>query len=111
MITADTEIEVINAHQEKEDMDGMSFRFVNCLSVSQPTSIYIDADNLQVEWIQKEISDSQWSKGKLKCPSCQLAVGSFNFQNCTPCCCGQTQLPPVQLIVSKVDVQKDLQLP
>lgn len=91
--------------------DGIA-RDQSCYSVSQPTSLYIDPDSTNtVQWIQKEITDSEWSKGKLKCPSCQVVVGSFSFHSSIPCQCGKFQLPPLQLIVSKVDVKKDLPLP
>lgn len=106
LIAPDSGIEVLKPHDSCDKIVAL-----NCPSVTQPTSIYIDPDTTQnVEWIQKEIVDSEWSRGKLKCPGCQLAVGSFSFHNSTPCTCGKTQLPPLQLIVSKVDVRKDLQL-
>lgn len=107
LIAPDSGVEVIRPHDSSDNSAAQ-----NCPSVTHPTSIYIESESTgNVEWIQKEIIDSEWSKGKLKCPSCQLAVGSFSFLNSTPCSCGQTQLPSLQLIVSKVDVRKDLQLP
>lgn len=103
LISPDQEIESINAH--KGEKSG------HCSSVFMPTSIYIDPEDLRdVEWVQKALTETEWSKGKLKCPSCQVDVGSFSFLTSQSCQCGEFQLPPLQLIVSKVDVCKILQL-
>lgn len=111
LISPEERIDELNAHNIVTSGNHAGF-FSNCLSVSNPTSIYLDPDHANtVEWIQTEITNSEWSKGKLKCPNCQVVVGSFSFLNSIPCVCGNYQLPPLQLIVSKVDVKKILSLP
>lgn len=110
LVSPESEIEALNGHGEKLSHDKV--RGENCLSLSLPTSVYIDPENAaNVDWLQKEISDSEWSKGKLKCSSCSAVVGSFSFLNSIACDCKKFQLPPLQFILSKIDIKKDLQLP
>lgn len=117
LIAPENKIQAINAHhieinESSSSRGPRSGRDQSCASVAQPTSLYIDPDLANnVDWIQQEIIESEWSKGKLKCPSCQVDVGSFSFLNSMPCQCGKFQLPSLQLIVSRVDVSKDLSLP
>lgn len=105
LISPEQEVVIQNVHNVDSRMA------LTCQSMCLPTSIYIDPESVtEVDWLQRELISSEWSKGKLKCPSCQVVVGSFSFTSSVPCQCGQTQLPSMQLIVSKVDVKKDLQL-
>lgn len=46
---------------------------------------------------------ADWVKGKLHCPKCASRVGSFNFVSGMQCSCGNSVIPPVHIVKSKVD--------
>ena len=54
--------------------------------------------------ITSAFDESAWSLGKLNCTKCSARIGAFNFVQPRRCPCGQTNLPPVWLTKSKVDV-------
>lgn len=106
LISPEQCIDSVNAHNlPTPTTDPRNSNNSPCMSLSHPTSLFIDPEKVNaVEWIQREIEASEWSRSKLKCPSCSVVVGSFSYHSSTPCACGQSQLPNVQLIISKVDV-------
>ncbi|XP_065086298.1 uncharacterized protein LOC135708225 [Ochlerotatus camptorhynchus] len=77
-----------------------------CPTKVENAEVFIHEDHLP-DWMQAEIEQSQWTKGKLKCFKCGLKVGSFDFVSGTRCKCElNSVLPSVHFIRSKVDLRK-----
>ncbi|KXJ83787.1 hypothetical protein RP20_CCG025491 [Aedes albopictus] len=77
-----------------------------CQTEAENAEVFIHEDHLP-DWMRVEIEQSQWTKGKLKCPKCAFKVGSFDFVSGTRCKCTLNQvLPSVHFIRSKVDLKK-----
>ncbi|XP_062561980.1 E3 ubiquitin-protein ligase RNF180-like [Armigeres subalbatus] len=94
---------ILSVHNENaagENEDGEI-----CETVAENAEVFIHEDHLP-EWVRAEVEESQWTKGKLKCPKCGLKVGSFDFVSGTRCKCAlNSVLPSVHFIRSKVDVK------
>jgi len=93
---------LLSAHNEQysNDPDIKS----NCPSVVGRTEIYINEEHLD-QWIESEIENSEWTKGKLKCSKCSSNVGSFDFVTGQKCECRLFNQPSVHFIRSKVDLE------
>lgn len=93
---------LLNAHSENFSIDLDANN--DCSSISGRTEIYVMEDAFE-QWIQDEIEQSEWTKGKLKCIKCSSNVGSFDFVTGQKCDCRQFSQPPVHFIRSKVDME------
>lgn len=76
-----------------------------CPTVQGRTEIFLNEDALE-PWIQEEIENSEWTKGKLKCIKCAANVGSFDFVTGQKCDCRQFNQPSVHFIRSKLDLEQ-----
>lgn len=74
---------------------------------SMSTNIFLDADYLEsitiADWISITISESRWTKGSLKCPTCFSKLGSFDFVSVQRCSYCNKVKPNVHFTTSKVD--------
>ena len=68
--------------------------------------IFLDEDFIP-DWIQSEIENSSWTKGRLKCPraQCTARVGGFDFIQGLLCGCGKLTIPAIWIQDGKVDVR------
>lgn len=82
--------------QENTSGDDCSKSFSDVLFVSEQP---------QIDWIVNQIDLSEWTKGRLTCPTpkCGARLGSFNFVEDKKCICRKHFLASVQVIKSKVD--------
>ncbi|XP_052212108.1 E3 ubiquitin-protein ligase RNF180-like [Dreissena polymorpha] len=71
---------------------------------------YLDVDRAP-EWIQLEITDASWTKGKLVCPKCNGRLGSFDFLVDRRCYCENHAVPSVHLLKSRVDYFRKQDIP
>lgn len=101
-ITQVSSAKLLNAHSEQfsNDLDANN----ECSTVVGRTEVYLMEEAIE-QWIQNEIEQSEWTKGKLKCTKCSSNVGSFDFVTGQKCDCRQFNQPPVHFIRSKVDVE------
>lgn len=67
---------------------------------------YLQEDQLP-QWMKDQLIKGEWVKGKLCCPNdkCPARIGSFDFVHSDKCKCGNTILPAVHVVKSKVDCQ------
>lgn len=104
---------IITKIAEKNLFDAHSNRFINnpadiqsaCPTIHGRTEVYLNEEALE-QWIQDEIENSGWTKGKLKCAKCASNVGSFDFVSCQKCDCNLFNQPQVHLIRSKIDLEE-----
>ena len=68
--------------------------------------IFLDEDFIP-DWIECEIENSSWTKGRLKCPraQCTARVGGFDFIQGLLCGCGKLTIPAIWIQDGKVDVR------
>lgn len=75
----------------------------SCQSQVKEQVWFINYDEAPDE-ITSAFDESAWSMGKLNCNKCSARIGAYNFVQPRRCPCGQSNLPPVWLTKSKVDV-------
>uniref|UniRef100_A0A8D8BR16 E3 ubiquitin-protein ligase RNF180 n=1 Tax=Culex pipiens TaxID=7175 RepID=A0A8D8BR16_CULPI len=80
-----------------------------CPTERDGAEVFLHEDHLP-GWMNAEIEQTQWTRGKLKCTKCGQKVGSFDFVSGVRCKCpvGGSVLPAVHLVRSKVDVRKSV---
>lgn len=68
------------------------------------TVLFVDEQKVQ-DWMRQQIDEANWTKGRITCPGnrCGARIGSFNFVGGVYCACSKNELPPIQIIRSKVD--------
>ena len=68
------------------------------------TVLFVDEQKVQ-DWMRQQIDQGNWTKGRITCPGnkCGARIGSFNFIGGVYCACSKNELPPIQIIRSKVD--------
>ena len=64
---------------------------------------FINYENPPV-FVTAALDKGDWLTGKLNCFKCNARIGAFNFVQPRRCPCGQSNLPPIWLTKSKVDV-------
>ncbi|XP_070536735.1 uncharacterized protein [Ptychodera flava] len=64
-------------------------------------------DDFLPSWIQKQINQGSWTKGKILCPKCKGRLGSYDFIAVNMCSCGESNTPNIQICKSRVDVSFD----
>ena len=71
---------------------------------SLTTVLFVDELKVQ-DWLRLQIDEGNWTKGRITCPGvrCGARIGSFNFVGGVYCACSKNELPPIQIIRSKVD--------
>ena len=59
------------------------------------------------DWIESEIENASWIKGRLKCSrtECTARVGGFDFVQGLLCGCGELTIPAIWIQDGKVDVR------
>ncbi|XP_066270042.1 E3 ubiquitin-protein ligase RNF180-like [Branchiostoma lanceolatum] len=77
----------------------------NCPMEGLSTLWYI-SDNDIPDWIQEQIVQVHWTKGRLLCPKCAGRLGSFDFVSLVKCPCGDQVFPPIHIQRCRVDVDK-----
>ncbi|XP_078666135.1 uncharacterized protein LOC144908432 [Branchiostoma floridae x Branchiostoma belcheri] len=78
---------------------------ITCPMEGLSTLWYI-SDNHIPDWIQEQITQVQWTKGRLLCPKCAGRLGSFDFVSPVKCPCGDQVFPPIHIQGCRVDVDK-----
>ena len=68
------------------------------------TVLFVDEQKVQ-DWMRQQIDEGSWTKGRITCPGnrCGARIGSYNFIGGVYCACSKNELPPIQIIRSKVD--------
>ena len=64
---------------------------------------YIQED-IMPSWMSDLLQQTDWTKGKVACPSCKARIGSFNFVSGRKCACQRWVLPAIRLVNSKMDL-------
>lgn len=77
-----------------------------CGTIGDRREVFLVEDEYAI-WIQHEIEESGWTKGKLKCVKCASNVGTFDFVSGKKCECKRFDLPPLHFIVSKIDIEQN----
>ena len=97
---------LVDNHNEelfREEADNSMDSSPTCQSQVKEQVWFINYDEAPQD-ITSAFDESAWSLGKLNCTKCSARIGAFNFVQPRRCPCGQTNLPPVWLTKSKVDV-------
>lgn len=79
----------------------------DCATITEQKLLFINEEAVP-EWILSVIKENNWTKGKLHCTDCNTRIGAFDFISGSKCACDNYTLPAIYLIVSKVDVEKNL---
>lgn len=103
---------IVNAHgipyEFKTNINSVA-EYQLCPTIKEDTAIFVkDFDQiteLTDHWIYSEITESEWTKNKLKCTKCSNKIGSFDFVIGQKCDCAAFVQPTVHFIRSKVDVK------
>ncbi|CAH1251552.1 RNF180 [Branchiostoma lanceolatum] len=77
----------------------------NCPMEDLSTLWYISDSDIP-DWIQEQIVQVHWTKGRLLCPKCAGRLGSFDFVSLVKCPCGDQVFPPIHIQRCRVDVDK-----
>jgi len=94
---------LVDNHNEKLFREDSMESSPTCQNQVKEQVWFINYDEAPQD-ITSAFDDSAWSLGKLNCAKCSARIGAFNFVQPRRCPCGQTNLPPVWLTKSKVDV-------
>ncbi|KAI8503088.1 hypothetical protein Bbelb_189090 [Branchiostoma belcheri] len=70
------------------------------------STLWYISDNHIPDWVQEQITQVQWTKGRLLCPKCAGRLGSFDFVSLVKCPCGDQVFPPIHIQRCRVDVDK-----
>ncbi|XP_035670958.1 E3 ubiquitin-protein ligase RNF180-like [Branchiostoma floridae] len=70
------------------------------------STLWYISDNNIPDWIQDQIIQVHWTKGRLLCPKCGGRLGSFDFVSLVKCPCGDQVFPPIHIQRCRVDVDK-----
>lgn len=97
----ESDIQLLNGHGASLHEIGTS-----CASVSEPTLYFLNDEALP-DWASEKVVENEWIRGRLHCPKCQARMGAFDFVSRQKCDCGQTFLPAVHIIKSKVDILRN----
>lgn len=65
---------------------------------------YLRDDNLE-GWMEEQVNQGNWIKGKLFCPTCSIRLGSYDFISGSQCSCGNV-LPAIHVVKAKVDCEQ-----
>ncbi|KAH1003500.1 hypothetical protein HUJ04_003419 [Dendroctonus ponderosae] len=93
--------QLLNAHGASLNETGTP-----CSSVTEQTMCFLN-DEVLPDWANEKIVENEWIRGRLHCPKCQARMGAFDFVSRQKCECGQTFLPAVHIIKSKVDILRN----
>ncbi|XP_019622247.1 PREDICTED: E3 ubiquitin-protein ligase RNF180-like [Branchiostoma belcheri] len=70
------------------------------------STLWYISDNHIPDWVQEQITQVQWTKGRLLCPKCAGRLGLFDFVSPVKCPCGDQVFPPIHIQRCRVDVDK-----
>ncbi|XP_059478455.1 E3 ubiquitin-protein ligase RNF180-like [Neocloeon triangulifer] len=69
-------------------------------------SLWYLKEGLWPSWIEEQIVESGWTKGRLCCLACKNRIGAFDFVSGAQCLCEEKVVrPAVQITRAKVDLK------
>ncbi|XP_077993534.1 uncharacterized protein LOC144447398 [Glandiceps talaboti] len=79
-----------------------------CIREDKCTLWYLNDENKESlpDWIQLQINEGNWTKGKIHCPKCHGRLGSYDYLGVNKCPCGVNNTPNIQILRSRVDASK-----
>ncbi|XP_023218338.1 E3 ubiquitin-protein ligase RNF180-like isoform X2 [Centruroides sculpturatus] len=92
---------VIPSHNAAYDK---STNMTVCEDLENEKHVWFLKDDVLEEWMEKQIDQGNWIKGKLCCPTCSNRIGSYDFVSGSQCTCGIV-LPAIHVVKSKIDFE------
>lgn len=93
---------VVNSHNE---IYNINTKLTDCQDLEKEKYVWFLRDDNLEEWIERQIDQGNWIKGKLLCPTCNNRIGSYDFVSGSQCTCGIV-LPSIHVVKSKVDFEQ-----
>lgn len=79
----------------------------SCPSSTTQNLVFLKDEQLP-QWITSKVDESEWTRGRLNCPKCHARLGAFDYVSGSRCECNEKILPPVHIIMSKIDLVERL---
>ncbi|XP_064469285.1 E3 ubiquitin-protein ligase RNF180-like [Ornithodoros turicata] len=80
-----------------------------CCPLNKASTVWYLRETEIVDWMEDQVHNGKWTKGRLYCPACSARLGSYDFVAGSKCGCSQFVLPAIHIAKCRVDCDETME--